>query len=164
MDIQDALEKWLYANVGAAALVSEHMKKTVDTLVAKGQDTVKNNQDTFDSIRLTVDGTVEDVKEQADKVRNSELVKELTKLTQEQRDSLRNMIDEADLTAKSKDFADKVGQGIRDMADLAQERARRKSDGFPGEDPEGAPSHGAEHEPSKETDDKAEADDKNRQA
>ena len=138
MDIQDALEKWLYANVGAAALVSEHMKKTVDTLVAKGQDTVKNNQDTFDSIRLTVDGTVEDVKEQADKVRNSELVKELTKLTQEQRDSLRSMIDEADLTAKSKDFADKVGQGIRDMADLAQERARRKSDGFPGEDPEGA--------------------------
>ena len=136
MDIQDALEKWLYANVGAAALVSEHMKKTVDTLVAKGQDTVKNNQDTFDSIRLTVDGTVEDVKEQADKVRNSELVKELTKLTQEQRDSLRSMIDEADLTAKSKDFADKVGQGIRDMADLAQERARRKSDGFPGEDPE----------------------------
>ena len=164
MDIQDAREKWLYANVGAAALVSEHMKKTVDTLVAKGQDTVKNNQDTFDSIRLTVDGTVEDVKEQADKVRNSELVKELTKLTQEQRDSLRSMIDEADLTAKSKDFADKVGQGIRDMADLAQERARRKSDGFPGEDPEGAPSHGAEHEPGKETDDKAEADDKNRQA
>ena len=38
MDIQDALEKWLYANVGAAALVSEHMKKTVDTLVAKGQN------------------------------------------------------------------------------------------------------------------------------
>ena len=148
MDIQDVMEKSLYANVGAAALASEQVKKAVDTLVAKGQETVKENQDTFDSIRLTVDGTVEDVKEQADKVRNSELVQNLAKLTQEQRDSLRNMIDEADLKAKSKDLADKVGQGIKDMADLAQEKARKRS----AETDAGHAPHGTEHTDADRTD------------
>ena len=161
MDIQDVMEKWLYANVGAAVLVSEHVKKTVDALVEKGADTVKKHPDTFDSIRLTVDGTMEDVREQADKLRDSELVQSLTKLTQEQRDLLRGMIDEADLKAKSKDFADKVGQGLRDVADLAQEKARKKADEACDENSGKHPSDAPEPGSGKEADEQAVADDEN---
>ena len=92
-NFKDFLRDAGYLGVGAVATVAEVGSKAVKALVSKGEQTLRENQDTVDEIKRKA-------KELGDKVKTS--VEKATQpdaasMTPEERAELRRQLDEADL-------------------------------------------------------------------
>ncbi len=87
-ELENIVKQVVYGGIGAAAAIVEKGGDLARTLVEKGQETIRANQDTAEDIKRRV-------KEFCDQFQNEDII-DVSKLTREQRDELRRQLDELD--------------------------------------------------------------------
>ena len=105
-EIENIVKSVVYGGIGAAATLVEKGGDIARALVEKGQETVRANQDTVDQIKGTAQETIDQIRETAEDLKrrvrefcerfmNDDVI-DTSCLTREQRDALRQQLDEQD--------------------------------------------------------------------
>ena len=94
-ELENIVKSVVYGGIGAAAAIVEKGGDLARALVEKGQETVRNNQETVDQIRDTAEDLKRRVQEFCEKFMNDDVI-DTSSLTPEQRDALRRQLDEQD--------------------------------------------------------------------
>ena len=117
-NLEEALKSVVLGGVGSVANVLDKGAEIGKTLVEKGEETVKENQETLDTIRQKIKETIE-----AGKNIDIKLDFDFTVLTREQRDALRQKLDEADAKedAEAAEAAEAEANEAADAEEAAEE-------------------------------------------
>lgn len=89
MKLSDPIKRLLLAGLGAAAVTTEKSKEIVDTLVKKGELTVEEGKTLNQELKVRA-------QEKAQEKRTDRMADKVSRLTAEERDELRKMLDIAD--------------------------------------------------------------------
>ncbi len=97
-DLKKFLQDVGYFGVGAAAVLADAGGKAIKALVRKGEETLRDNQDTVDEIRRKAREFGEKVKDAAQKAaeKPESAPVDAASMTPEERAELRRQLDEAD--------------------------------------------------------------------
>ncbi len=108
-DFKDFLRDAGYLGVGAVAAVAEAGSKAVKALVSKGEQTLRDNQDTVDEIKRKAKELGDKVKTTVEKATKSDdAPMDAASMTPEERAELRRQLDEADQAAAQPVEADAI--------------------------------------------------------
>lgn len=94
-DLENIVKSVVYGGIGVAATIVEKGGDIARTLVEKGQETVRANQGTVDQIRETAEDLKRRVREFCERFMNDDVI-DASCLTREQRDAVRQQLDEQD--------------------------------------------------------------------
>ena len=94
-DLENIMKNVMYGGIGAAATLVEKTGEIARSLVEKGQETMRNNQDTVDQIKDKAEDLKRRVKEFCERFMNDDVI-DTSCLTPEQREALRRQLDEQD--------------------------------------------------------------------
>lgn len=89
MKLSDPIKRLLLAGLGAAAVTTEKSREIVDTLVKKGELTVEEGKTLNQELKVRA-------QEKALEKRADRMADKVSRLTQDERDELRRMLDVAD--------------------------------------------------------------------
>lgn len=108
-NFKDFLRDAGYLGIGAVAAVAEAGSKAVKALVSKGEQTLRDNQDTVDEIKRKAKELGDKVKTTVEKATKSDdAPMDAASMTPEERAELRRQLDEADQAAAQPVEADAI--------------------------------------------------------
>lgn len=90
-ELEKILKSVVLGGIGAAAMVVEKSEELAKACVVKGEDTVRQNQDTIDEVKRKAQAVCDAAKKMA-----GEMAGEIERMTREERDALRRMLDKFD--------------------------------------------------------------------
>ena len=118
-NLEDVLKSIVLGGVGAVATVLDKGAELGKTLVEKGQQAVESNQEAIDCLKQKVKDAVESAKEI-----DIKLDFDFSVLSREQRDALRQKLDEAD----AKEEAEKAAEAEQSEAAEEAEETEAETD------------------------------------
>ena len=94
-ELENIVKSVVYGGIGVAATIVEKGSDIARTLVEKGQETVRANKGAVDQIRETAEDLKRRVREFCERFMNDDVI-DASCLTREQRDAVRQQLDEQD--------------------------------------------------------------------
>ncbi|MBQ2952789.1 MAG: hypothetical protein IJE07_04470 [Clostridia bacterium] len=94
-EFEKIVKNVVYGGIGVAATIVEKGGDIARSLVEKGQETIRANQDTVDQIRETAEDLKRRVREFCERFMDDGVI-DASCLTREQRDAVRQQLDEQD--------------------------------------------------------------------
>ena len=94
-ELENIVKSVVYGGIGAAATLVEKSSHLARSLVEKGQETVRANQDTVDQIRETAEDLKRRVRQFCERFMDDNVI-DASCLTPEQRAAVRQQLDEQD--------------------------------------------------------------------